>query len=104
LLLSSVTADVEIGKDSKGEYKNQQEFIKARNSLNEAEGKNMEVFDSINQKLSDSDFVMMASQQGVELSAEETAMITASDMTDEEAQCYLNRYPDVVQKYSLGNL
>lgn len=25
-------------------------------------------------------------------------------MTNEEAQCYLNRYPDVVQKYSPGNL
>jgi hypothetical protein len=25
-------------------------------------------------------------------------------MTDAEAQCYLNRYPDVVQKFSLGNI
>jgi hypothetical protein len=95
LLLSSAKAD-NFGKDANGEYKNQKEYIQARNSLNEAEGKNMEVFDSINQKLSDSDFVMMASQQGVEVTAEEQALIAASDMSDAEAQCYLNRYPDVV--------
>lgn len=31
-------------------------------------------------------------------------MIAEAGMTDAEAQCYLNRYPDVVQQYSLGNL
>ena len=25
-------------------------------------------------------------------------------MTDAEAQCYLNRYPDVVEKVNLGNI
>ena len=103
LLLSSAKADV-YGRDSKGEYKDQSQFIKARNDLNAAEGKNKEVFDGINQKLTDSDFVMMASNQGNEATSEEAALIAAADMSDEEAQCYLNRYPDVVQKYSLGNL
>jgi hypothetical protein len=62
LLLSSVRAD-SFGRDAKGEFKNQAEYIKARNDLNEAEGKNKEVFDSINNKLMDKDFVLMAAQQ-----------------------------------------
>ena len=84
LLLSSASAD-NFGKNDKGEFKNQQEYIKARNDLNEAESKNKETFDSINQKLTDSDFVMMASNQGAEATAEEKSLIAAADMTDEEA-------------------
>ena len=103
LLLSSAKAD-NFGKNDKGEYNNQSEYLKAKNELNEAEKKNKDTFDSINQKLTDSDFVMMASNQGVETTLDEKSMIAAADMTDEEAQCYLNRYPDVVQQYSLGNL
>mgnify|MGYP006103318593 CR=1 FL=1 len=41
---------------------------------------------------------MMASNQGVENTLE------GGDMTDEEAQCYLNRYPDVVQQTNMGAL
>lgn len=101
LLLSAVKAE-------KSDFKNQQEFEKARKDLNEAEGKNKEVFDSINQKLQDSEYVMMASQNAVvmqveteakvnvALTAEEKAIVAASPMSNEEAQCYLNRYPDVV--------
>lgn len=39
----------------------------------------------------------------VALTAEEKAVVAGADMTNEEAQCYLNRYPDVVQKVGLGN-
>jgi hypothetical protein len=65
LLLSSAKAD-NFGRNEKGEYNNQAEYLKARNELNDAEGKNKDVFDSINQKLMDSDFVMTASRQGAE--------------------------------------
>ncbi len=68
LLLSSAAAE-------KSDFKNQQEFEKSRKELNEAEGKNKEVFDSINQKLQDSDYVMMASQNAVSMQIESEAKV-----------------------------
>ena len=75
LLLSSAAAET-------SDFKNEQEFEKARNDLNNAEGKNKDMFDTINDKLQDSDLVMMASQN--------------DDMSDAMATCYIDRYPDLV--------
>lgn len=45
------------GRNSKGQYLNHQAFVAHRNLLNEEEAKNMHVFDVIQDKLTDSDYL-----------------------------------------------
>ena len=67
LLASSVSAanaetEDNYGRDENGMYKHHQEYVKARNELNDAEGKHRQVFESINEKLTDQGLIMTQTQ------------------------------------------
>ena len=84
-------------------------FMQVRNELNEASERSQGVYNSLNEKLFETGYILAASnstEQAVE-KEEELQMVQSSaegPMTDDEATCYMNRYPDVVQSVGFGNV
>lgn len=79
-----------------------------RNELNEASERSQAVYNTLNDKLFESGYILAAtnSSQGQE-KEDDLQMVQSSAegaMTDDEATCYMNRYPDVVQAVGFGNI
>ena len=50
------------GRDKNGMYKNHKNYVNLRNKINEQESGHKEMFDSINDKLSDGNFIQSAAE------------------------------------------
>lgn len=48
------------GRDKNGMYKNHKNYVNLRNKINEQESGHQKMFDSINEKLSDRNFIQAA--------------------------------------------
>jgi hypothetical protein len=115
---STVHDELIHGRDTDGKFKNHDHYLEVLHQLNSAESKNQEMFDGITRKLSDNEFIRMEASQSEaadpdqvtindgdnEPSTEATLQTSlesttyskeTSGMSDEEADAYLRRYPDV---------
>jgi len=103
-----------IGRDKNGLFKNHQSFVKLRNKINEQENAHSEMFQSINEKLQDKNFL----EQAIEMSTDQKTEVAASvhgkpaadadkagkgavsskapgGMSDADVACYTGKYSDV---------
>ena len=97
----------EPGRDKDGMFKEHMEYVKARNKLNLDEEKHRDTLENIIDKLNDQAFMETAiggaaakakSSQAAKFvlaQAEAPALAKLAQMSDKEAQCYLDRYPDL---------
>jgi len=109
----------QFGRDFKGNYLDQKSFIASRNQLNQKEEAHRHMYNTVNEKLEDPDYLGNAlqaagqvdnqvEQAAVErllqkLKAEKDATDDAESLSEQEAQCYLDRYPDVQASYGRTN-
>jgi len=93
------------GKDADGKYLDQKGYLEKRNALNQKEQTHQNMYDSVMDKLDDPHYTVNALQvastvdnqvwNAYQQRLQEKMKEGGDEMTDQDARCYIDRYPDI---------